>query len=122
MKKLQIDDVETFIAAIEDEISYTTEGRYYHRLHVALHALKTGDGYESARIYNHSPVSVYNWVHRLVKSGLAGLQEGVRCGRSSKLSESQEAELRKDLLIMNKRRVVCGYSRNIKEPTFHQKI
>jgi len=60
MKKLRIVDVETFIAAIQDEISRTPEGRYYHRLHVALHALKTGDYYGTAHIFNHSPHSVYN--------------------------------------------------------------
>ena len=41
MRKLEIPDVETFIAAIQDEISRTPQGRYYHRLHVVLHALKT---------------------------------------------------------------------------------
>jgi hypothetical protein len=63
MKRIEIPDVETYIAAIQDEISRTPEGRYYHRLHVALHALKTGNCYEAARIYDHSPHNVYNWVH-----------------------------------------------------------
>jgi len=74
MKKLEIPEVETFIAAIQDEISRTHEGRYYHRLHVILHALKTGDGYEAARIYEHSTRNVYNWIHRLtsMKPGIRG--------------------------------------------------
>ncbi len=110
MKKLAMPDVETFIAAIEDEISHTSDGRYFHRLHVALHALKTGDCYESARIYNHSPVSVYNWVHRLVERGLAGLEEGSRPGRPGKLSEAQQARLRKDLMLSPRE---FGYDQNI---------
>ncbi len=110
MRKLEINDVETFIAAIEDEISHTAKGRYYHRLHVALHALKTGNCYDSARIYNHSHVSVYNWVHRLIESGLAGLQEGKRPGRPSRLSASQEKELRENLLFSPRE---FGYEQNI---------
>ena len=110
MKKLPADEVETFIAAIEDEISHTTEGRYFHRLHVALHALKTGDCYESARIYNHSPVSVYNWVNRLIQKGLAGLEEGGRPGRPGKLPESQQARLRKELALSPRE---LGYDQNL---------
>ena len=30
MKKLTVPDIETFIAAIQDEISRTREGRYFH--------------------------------------------------------------------------------------------
>ncbi len=110
MKRLEIPDVETFIAAIQDEISRTPESIYYHRLHVVLHALKTGSPYEAARIYEHSPRSVYNWVHRLSTSGLAGLSEGERPGRPRRLSLSQEQKLYKDLLLSPRE---LGYSQNI---------
>jgi len=110
MKKFKVNDVETFIAAIEDEIQHTSEGRYYHRLHVALHALKTGNYYESARIYNHSPVSIYNWVHRLTESGLAGLREGERPGRPCRLSSKQEEKLYEDILLSPRE---LGYDQNI---------
>ena len=110
MKRFRVTDVETFIAALEDEISHTSEGRYYHRLHVTLHALKTGDCYESARIYNHSPHSIYNWLHRLTKRGLVGLQEGERPGRPRQLSFSQEQKLCKDLLLSPRE---FGYDQNI---------
>jgi len=99
MKRLKIPDVETFIAAIQDEISRTGEGRYYHRLHVVLHALKETSCYEAARIYGHSPRSVYNWIHRLITKGLGGLREEEHPGRPSKLSPSQQEELRKHLLL-----------------------
>jgi transposase len=110
MRRLEIPDVETFIAAIQDEISRTPEGRYYHRLHVTLHALKTGDCYEAAHIYEHSPRSVYNWVHRLSRSGLAGLSEGKRPGRPRRLSPSQEQKLYKDLLLSPRE---LGHNQNI---------
>jgi len=110
MKKIKIPGVETFIAAIQDEISRTPEGRYYHRLHVVLHALKTGSCYEAAKIYEHSPHSVYNWIHRLTTKGLAGLWEGKRPGRPSRLSSSQEQKLRKDLLLSPRK---FDYGQNI---------
>lgn len=110
MKRLEVPDIETFIAAIQDEISHTPDGRYYHRLHVALHALKTGDCYEAARIYDHSPRSVYNWIHRLKSRGLAGLSEGERPGRPSRLSPSREQKLYKDLLLSPRK---FGYDQNI---------
>lgn len=110
MKRLEISDVGTFIAAIEDEISQTAERRYYHRLHVVLHALKTGDCYEAARIYNHSPHSVYNWLHHLITHGLAGLLEGKRPGRPGTLSPSQRQRLSGDLLLSPRG---FGYDQNI---------
>ena len=110
MRRLEIPDVETFIAAIQDEISRTPEGRYYHRLHVTLHALKTGDCYEAACIYEHSPRSVYNWVHRLTSGGLAGLSEGKRPGRPRRLSPSQEQNLYQDLLLSPRE---LGHNQNI---------
>lgn len=110
MQKLKISDVETFIAAIQDEISHTPEGKYFHRLHVVLHALKTDSCYESARIYDHSPHSIYNWIHRLITHGLAGLQEGERPGRPRKLTASQEKKLYKDLLLSPRE---FGYDQNI---------
>lgn len=110
MRKLKIPDVETFVAAIQDEISQTPTGRYYHRLHVILHALKTGSCYESAKIYNHSPHSVYNWIHRLITKGLGGLWEGERPGRPSRLSQVQQEELRKHLLLTPRE---FGYNQNV---------
>ena len=110
MKRLKIPDIETSIAVIQDEISRTAEGRYYHRLHVVLHALKGTSCYEAARIYGHSARSVYNWIHRHITKGLAGLREEERPGRPSKLSLSQQEELRKHLLLSPRE---FGYSQNI---------
>lgn len=58
MKKLIIPDVETFIAAIQDEISQTPESRYFHQLHVVLRVLQGASSYEAARLYRHSPRTV----------------------------------------------------------------
>ena len=44
-------DRKKIIAAIQDEISNFPKARYYHRLHVALYALKTGSCYKAASVY-----------------------------------------------------------------------
>ncbi|HOK20449.1 MAG TPA: hypothetical protein PK188_08165 [Thermosynergistes sp.] len=55
MKRIAIPDAETFVAAIQDEISRTREGRYFHRLHVVLYVLQGASPYEAARLYGDSP-------------------------------------------------------------------
>lgn len=110
MERLKILDAETFIAAIQDEISYAPEGRYYHRLHVVLQVLKGASCYEAARIYEHSPRSVEYWVKRLKTKGLAGLREGERPGRPPKLLPNQLKEIRKHILLSPRE---LGYDQNI---------
>ena len=97
MDRLEALDKEKIIAAIQDEISCSPKARYYHRLHVALYALKTGSCYKAASVYGHSHQSVYNWLHRLNEMGLAGLQKSARQGRSLKLSAMQTIRVHMDL-------------------------
>ena len=97
MRKLIIPDAETFIAAIQDEISRTAEGRYFHRLHVVLHVLQGASSYEAARLYGHSPRSIQYWIHRLLSYGLKGLWDLGRAGRPSRLSESKRQNLRNEI-------------------------
>lgn len=97
MRRIEIPDAATFIAAIEDEISGTREGRYFHRLHVVLRVLQGASSYEAARLYRDSPRSVEYWVQRLVSQGLAGLEEGERPGRPGRLSPSEEQRLRSEI-------------------------
>ena len=88
MKRLIVPDKEIFVAAIQDEISRTPEGRYFHRLHVVLHVLQGASTYEAAHIYGHSPRSIQYWVNRLITHGLEGLWDKERPGRPGKLSQS----------------------------------
>ena len=97
MRRIAIPDAETFIAAIQDEISGTREGRYYHRLHVVLHVLHGASSYEAARLYGDSPRSVEYWLQRLVSQGLAGLEEGDRPGRPGRVSPSEQQRLRSEI-------------------------
>lgn len=110
MRRLEIQDVETFQAALEDEIFRYPQGRYYHRLHVVLHVLKGASCYEAARIYGHSPRTVQYWIHRLQDRGLEGLREDERPGRPPRLSSSQR-EILKEHLSRSPREF--GYHQNL---------
>jgi len=110
MKRLKVLDSKKIIAAIQDEISRFPKARYYHRLHVALYALKTDSCYKAASVYGHSTQSVYNWLHRLEINGLAGLQKSARQGRSLRLDPAQEIILRMDLSCSPKK---FGYAQNV---------
>ena len=110
MKRIIIPDPETFIAAVEDEIFRTREGRYYHRLHVVLNVLHGLSCYEAARIYGDSPRSVEYWVRRLLSDGLAGLKDQDRPGRPLRLPSSEWQRLREDLLQSPRD---LGYDQNL---------
>jgi transposase len=110
VKKIAIPDAETFIAAIEDEISRTREGRYFHRLHVLLYVLHGASSYEAARIYGDSPRAIEYWGHHLLTQGLAGLWEGDRPGRPSRLSASDRERLRSEIRRSPRE---LGYDQNL---------
>ena len=110
MKRITIPDVETFVAAIQDELSRTREGRYFHRLHVVLYVLHGASSYEAARLYAHSPRTIEYWVHRLLCHGLAGLCEGERPGRPSRLSPLEQQRLRNEIRRSPRE---LGYEQNL---------
>lgn len=110
MKRFTIPDPEIFIAAIQDEISRTTEGRYFHRLHVVLHVLQGASSYEAARIYGHSARSVQSWVKKLISEGLYGLWDKERPGRPRRLSKKEEQRLRDEIRRSPRE---LGYEQNL---------
>src|SRR5271166_5346328 len=52
---------------------------------------------ELARLLGDAPRSVENWVNRFDRQGLAGLTEGERSGRPSRLDEKQVKEINRVL-------------------------
>lgn len=110
MKRIIIPDAETFIAAIQDEISRTPQGRYFHRLHVLLHVLRGASSYELAHFYGHSPRTIQYWVHRLLSSGIAGLWDGEHPGRPGQLSRLDQEKLRNEIRRSPRE---LGYEQNI---------
>jgi len=98
MRPLRISDAETVILALQDEIRRSHEARYDHRLHALLLVAHGLTCPEVGQLLGDAPRTVENWVHRFEVEGLAGLVEGERAGRPSRLGaaelEAVEAALR----------------------------
>ena len=110
MKRIIVPDAQTFISAIQDEISRSPEARYYHRLHVLLYVLSGVSAYQAAQLYRVSPRTVEYWLTRLISSGLAGLREGNRPGRPRRLSTTDMEKLRSEILRSPRE---LGYDQNL---------
>ena len=93
MKPLKVSDAQTMILALQDEIRRSDESRYDHRLHGVLLVAHGISCREAAGVLGDAPRTVENWVHRFEKDGLAGLTEGERPGRPSRLSSAQLADV-----------------------------
>jgi transposase len=93
MKPLAVSDAETMCLALQDEIRRSDESRYDHRLHGVLLVAQGMSCPEVGRLLGDSARSVQYWVHRFEAEGFAGLAEGERQGRPSRLSEKQLAEI-----------------------------
>lgn len=98
MKALTISDNDNMIMALQDEIRRNDTSRYDHRLHGVLLVAQGMTCPQVAELLGDSPRTVVNWVQRFETEGLAGLSEGERSGRPSRLSAPQlsrvEAALR----------------------------
>lgn len=110
MRRKNISDAEVFKAAIQDEISRTPEGRYFHRLHAVLQVLDGVSSYDTARLYGDSPRAIEYWVQRLTSKGLSGLLDGNHPGRPARLSAKELAKLRKDISRSPRE---LGYNQNL---------
>jgi transposase len=110
VKRIPIPDAETFVAIVQDEISRTREGRYFHRLHVVLNVLQGASSYEAARLYGDSPRAIEYWAHQLLSSGLAGLWEGDRPGRPGRLSAADRERLQSEIRRSPRE---LGYDQNL---------
>jgi len=97
MKRIIIPNAETYLATIQDAISHTRNIRYFHRLEVVRYVLQGHSPCEAAQVFNHSPRSIYNWLHRLAGQGLSGLQATPQPGRPPRLSQTDLEQLRQDL-------------------------
>src|SRR3954452_8235518 len=97
VKLLVIADSEELIFRLQDEIRRSEESRYGHRLHGVLLVAQGLTCPEVAHLLGDAPRSVEYWVHRYEREGLAGLTEGERAGRPSRLSEQQIQEVNRVL-------------------------
>lgn len=88
MRPLTISDP-TSILGLQQEIQRSEESRYDHRLHGVLLVAHGISCPEVARLLGDAPRTVEYWVNRYELRGLAGLVEGERSGRPSRLDEKQ---------------------------------
>lgn len=93
MKALTISDRENMILALQDEIRRNDVSRYDHRLHGVLLVAQGITCPKVAEILGDSPRTVVNWVRSFEAHGLAGLSEGDRSGRPSRLSADHLAKV-----------------------------
>jgi transposase len=89
MKPLTISDSQEMILGLQDEIRRSGESRYDHRLHGVLLVAEGLTCPEVGRLLGDAPRTVEYWVRRFEGAGFAGLTEGARCGRPSRLTEEQ---------------------------------
>lgn len=89
MKALTIPDGEEMILGLQDEIRRSGESRYEHRLHGVLLIAEGLTCPQVAELLGDAPRTVEYWVRRFAGHGFAGLTEGERSGRPSRLSEKQ---------------------------------
>jgi transposase len=93
MKPLTISDKENMIMAIQDEIRRNDASRYDHRLHGVLLVAQGMTCPRVAQLLGDSHHTVVNWVQRFETDGLAGLAEGQRPGRPSRLDGRRLAKV-----------------------------
>ena len=89
MRALTIADSADIVLGLQDEIRRSEESRYNHRLHGVLLVAQGVSCPKAAQLLGDSRRTVEYWVHRFEAHGLAGLREGERPGRPSRLSDQQ---------------------------------
>jgi transposase len=89
MRALTIADSADIVLGLQDEIRRSEESRYDHRLHGVLLVAQGLTCPEVAGLLGDSRRTVEYWVHRFETEGLAGLREGERPGRPTRLSDQQ---------------------------------
>jgi len=93
MRPLVVDDAQEMLLALQDEIRRSEEARYDHRLHGVLLVAQGMNAPEVARLLGDGVRTVEYWIERFNQNGFAGLVEGERPGRPSKLTVEQLQEL-----------------------------
>jgi len=110
MRKLQIEDAQVMQIAVQQEILRSEESRYDHRLHGVLLVSRGMTCYEVADHLGQDPVTVQRWVHAFNQDGFAGLQEGQRPGRPTRLGPAQWTQLER---VLRQSPRTLGYGQNL---------
>lgn len=98
MKKLTITHPDITAERLREELSSSPEKRKALRILALLKLLEGKKNIETAEFLECHRVSITAWVDRVNTEGLAGLEEKPGRGLKSRLTESQKAELKHDIL------------------------
>jgi len=85
------------VVGLQQEIQRSEDSRYDHRLHGVLLVAQGMTCPEVGRLLGDAPRTVEYWVRRFQERGLAGLTEGERTGRPSRLNTAQIQEVNRVL-------------------------
>ena len=110
MKHLTISQPEAMILGIQDEIRKSPGSRYDHRLHGILLIAQGMSCRRVAYLLGDSPRTVQYWVHRFEANGFAGLIDGERPGRPTRLGDEQLNEIG---LVLRKSPLDVGLNANL---------
>ena len=97
MRPLELKDAELMTVAVKQEIDRSEEARYDHRLHGLLLVAHGLTCQETGELLGQDPVTIQRWVHHFNEHGFAGLQEGERSGRPTRLQRDDLSGLESDL-------------------------
>jgi transposase len=89
MKPLTVSDPAAMVVGLQQEIQRSEDSRYDHRLHGVLLVAQGMTCPEVAGLLGDAPRTVEYWVRRFEERGLAGLAEGERTGRPTRLTAAQ---------------------------------
>jgi len=102
MQKLTIENPEVIKAQIRKHLK-CSEGRYVHRLHGILLLLENPDRYNCdhvATLFNNSPRSISNWVHKINSTGsIVALIDKPKTGRNPTLTHEEEIQLKEAICV-----------------------
>lgn len=110
LQKLSVKNADQTVLEMQQEIGRSNDSRYDHRLHGVLLVAKGRNCYDVAEILGHSSKTIESWVHQFNDLGLEGLRDEIRPGRPTKISESINLEINKDL---RKNPRELGYTQNL---------
>lgn len=97
MQRLRIRNSAVTTDVLQNEIQATAEARYLHKLHALLLVAQDWSAYEVAKLFGHSPRTVESYIHAVNESGLEGLREQQRPGRTRRLTTEQAGRLKQDV-------------------------
>ncbi|MFA6110862.1 MAG: helix-turn-helix domain-containing protein [Candidatus Latescibacterota bacterium] len=97
MRRVHIEDAETLVVALKQEISRSEDARYDHRLHGLLLICQGMTIQAVSHYLGQARRTVQYWADRFRVDGLDGLREQPRSGRPAQLSRRQRAAIGRDL-------------------------